>query len=57
MKNLDLNTMGVSELNADEMKTVDGGFASLAFLAIAAGIIALIYLFGGGGDTTVEASN
>ena len=33
MKNLDLNGLGVQELNATEMREVEGGGVVLAFLA------------------------
>jgi hypothetical protein len=36
MKNLDLNAMGVSELNEVEMKKVDGGLFIIALLFAAA---------------------
>jgi hypothetical protein len=56
MKNLDLNAMGVQEMNVSEMKKVNGG-SPFGLLLIAAGIIALIYIFGGGGVTVFSASN
>jgi lactobin A/cerein 7B family class IIb bacteriocin len=57
MKNLDLNTYGVSEMASEEMKKIDGGIAPLAFIAIAAAIVAIIYLCGGEGETTIKAGN
>ena len=42
MKNLDLNGLGVHELNATEMREVDGGF----LLAAAAVVTAVLFVVG-----------
>ena len=44
MKNLDLNSYGVQEMNAVEMKETDGGF--IFELAAAATIAYVVYYFG-----------
>ena len=54
MKNLDLNAYGVEEMNTQEMAKVDGGIAPLVFIAIAAVVVAVVYLCGGEGETTIE---
>lgn len=35
MKNLDLNVLGVQEMNAEEMISVDGGILPLVVIAVA----------------------
>lgn len=41
MKNLNLNNYGVQEMNAEEMRTTEGGIIPL-FLLVVAGIIAVV---------------
>jgi hypothetical protein len=41
MKNLDLNGLGVQEMNAEEMKTIDGGFVAFIIFGVAFGLIQL----------------
>ena len=57
MKTLDLNAYGITEMNSREMENIDGGIAPLVFIAIAAVVIAVVYICGGEGETTVEVSN
>lgn len=35
MKNLELENLGVQEMNADEMQNVDGGFLPLVIIGVA----------------------
>lgn len=45
MKNLNLNAFGVQELNAEEMRELDGGFGILEALIIGVIVGALVALF------------
>jgi len=39
MKNLDLNNYGVQEMNAEEMKAVDGGILWILFAILFAALV------------------
>ncbi len=41
MKNLDLNGLGVQEMNAEEMDTTNGGFVAFIIFGVGFGLIQL----------------
>jgi hypothetical protein len=41
MKNLDLNALGVQEMNAEEMNGTEGGFVAFIIFGVAMGLIQL----------------